>query len=233
MMKDYAITARGISRTFAHRPVLRAVSFDLPAGATMAIVGANGSGKTTLLEILATLLWPTSGCAAVLGRDVVRDGGAVRRLVGYGPSSLQSFYPQLSARQNLEFFAAVHGLPPRAAGRRAATLIAAVGLEADADRRVQTFSDGMKARLSIARALIADAPVLLLDEPTKSLDAEGRQMVRRLAAAPTAARGPRTVVWTTHDRREAFDIADLVVRLDDGRLDPLSRSMPIEEAMPA
>jgi ABC-2 type transport system ATP-binding protein len=222
-MKTAAISARAIGRTFDGRPVLRDVGFDLPFGATMAIVGANGSGKTTLLEILATLLWPTSGRAAVFGRDVVREAVQVRRLVGYGLSNLNSFYPQLSARQNLELMAAVHGLPEQSAKRRTIRLLEAVGLEAAADRRVQGFSDGMKARLSMARALIADPPVLLLDEPTKSLDDEVRPIVRGLAAAPTETRAPRTVVWTTHDAGEAAAIADCVFRLEDGELRPVRR----------
>jgi ABC-2 type transport system ATP-binding protein len=236
-MAGAAICVRSLARSFGAAPVLRDVSLEVPAGSTAVIVGANGSGKTTLLEILATLLTPTSGEVRVHGHDAVRDGAAVRRLIGYGFSTLHSFYPQLSARQNLEFFAAVHGLAARAARRRADCLLDALGLGAASAVRVQHFSDGMKARLSVARALVADPPVLLLDEPTKSLDAASRAAVWTLAASPTETRGPRTVVWTTHDRDEAFAIADAVSVLEDGVLRRVAsaggQSARIGRAVPA
>jgi ABC-2 type transport system ATP-binding protein len=198
--------------------VLRDVNFEVPTGSVLCLVGANGSGKTTLLEILATVLSPTGGRVAIHGLDVSIEGTAVRRLVGYGLSTLHSFYPQLSARQNLEFFAAVHGLASRQARARASLLLDALGLRDAASTRVQEFSDGMTAKLSIARALVADPPVLLLDEPTKSLDENARQIVREMAVTPTGRGEPRSVVWTTHDRSEAFTLGDAVCVLDDGEV---------------
>jgi ABC-2 type transport system ATP-binding protein len=213
-----AIAIRRLSRAFRARQVLRDVNLDVPHGAVACILGANGSGKTTLLEILATLLHPTSGQAFVHGLEVTRAAAAIRRIVGYGLSNPQSFYPQLSARRNLEFFASIHGLEPRPAARRTGVLLEALGLGHAPDICVQEFSDGMKARLSIARALVADPCVLLLDEPTKSVDEAARTTVRELATSTTAGGEPRTVVWTTHDRREALAIADCVRVLDKGEL---------------
>jgi ABC-type multidrug transport system ATPase subunit len=217
-MTASAISVRHLARTFGARTVLRDVTFDVPAGSVLCLVGANGSGKTTLLEILATVLAPTSGRVSIHGLDVTKKGTAVRRLVGYGLSTLHSFYPQLSARQNLEFFAAVHGLAAREARARTSLLLDGLGLRDAASSRVQEFSDGMTAKLSVARALVADPPVLLLDEPTKSLDDEARQTVREMAVTPTARRAPRSVVWTTHDHTEAFALGDAVCLLDEGEV---------------
>lgn len=213
-----AIAVRHLARRFGTRTVLRDVNFEVPIGSVLCLVGANGSGKTTLLEILATVLSPTSGRVSIHGLDITDERTAVRRLIGYGLSTLHSFYPQLSARQNLEFFAAVHGLASRQARARTSLLLDALGLGDVASSRVQEFSDGMTAKLSIARALVADPPVLLLDEPTKSLDDDARRTVREMAVTPTARREPRSVVWTTHDRAEAFALGDAVCLLDDGEV---------------
>jgi ABC-2 type transport system ATP-binding protein len=231
-----AIAIRHLTRAFRTLQVLQDINLEVPRGAVVCILGANGSGKTTLLEILATLLRPTGGQAFVHGLDVATEGAAIRRIAGYGLSNLQTFYPQLSGRRNLEFFAAIHRLDPGRACHRTAALLDALGLASAADARVQEFSDGMKARLSVARALIADPPVLLLDEPTKSLDEAARSSVRELVASPTDRGEPRTVVWTTHDRREAVAMADVVRELNAGVLREVSsrpRSSPVGQAVPA
>ena len=217
-MTGSAISVRHLARTFGTRSVLRDVNFEVPTGSVLCLLGANGSGKTTLLEILATVLAPTGGRALIHGFDVTRERPAVRRLVGYGLSTLHSFYPQLSARQNLEFFAAVHGLGSREARARTGLLLEALGLRDAASSRVQEFSDGMTAKLSIARAFVADPPVLLLDEPTKSLDDVARRTVHEMAVLPTVRHEPRSVIWTTHDRAEAFALGDAVCLLDDGEV---------------
>lgn len=235
-MPSHAIAIRHLTRAFRTLQVLVDINLEVPRGAVVCLLGANGSGKTTLLEILTTLLRPTSGEAFVHGLNVETEGAAIRRIAGYGLSNLETFYPQLSGRRNLEFFAAVHRLDPGRSRRRTAVLLEALGLAAAADVRVREFSDGMKARLSIARALIADPPVLLLDEPTKSLDEAVRTTVRELAASPTYRGEPRTVVWTTHDRREALAVADFVRELDAGMLrDVSSRLRPsaVGQAVPA
>ena len=235
-MAAHAIAIRHLARAFRTLKVLEDVRLEVPRGAVVCILGAYGSGKTTLLEILATLLRPTSGEVLVHGLNVDTEGAAIRRISGYGLSNLETFYPQLSGRRNLEFFAAIHRLDPGRARRRTAALLDALGLRGAADVRVREFSDGMKARLSIARALIADPPVLLLDEPTKSLDEAVRTTVRELAASATFRGEPRTVLWTTHDRREALAMADFVHELDAGVLREVSsrpRSSPFEQAVPA
>ena len=212
------IAVSHLSRAFGPKEVLRGVSFEIRTGEVFALLGVNGSGKTTLLEILATLLYPTSGSASIHGFDVVRDAAAVRRLIGYGPSSLHSFYPRLTGAQNLEFFGALSGLSRRELHIRAGLLLERLDLRDAAGQRVERYSDGMKARLSIARTLLPSPSVLLLDEPTKSLDAAGRESARRLLLEDSPAGSPRTILWITHDRQEAADVADRVGVLADGRV---------------
>lgn len=211
-----AISVRRVERCFGARRVLRDVSVEIAPGEVFVLVGPNGSGKTTLVEILATLLGPSSGTVAIHGHDVVNDAAAARRAIGYAPSSLHSFYPRLTALQNLMFFGAVYGMRPETVLPRARQLLERLSLDGAAGDRVERYSDGMKARLTIARALLTDAPVLLLDEPTKSLDAAGRDAARRLILEE----GPRgrTVVWVTHDPAEAQAVATRVGVLEEGTL---------------
>jgi ABC-2 type transport system ATP-binding protein len=213
-----AIVVGDLTRAFGRRTVLCGVSFEVRRGEVFALAGANGSGKSTLIEILATLLAPTAGRAIVHGFDTVREPWAARLLIGYCPSNLQSFYPRLSGRRNLEFFAALYGVDPRASRKRVDSLIESVGLSEAGRDRVERYSDGMKARLCIARALLTDAPVLLLDEPTKSLDPEGREAMRKLILGSARSSGPRSVVWVTHDLDEAAAVSDRLGVLEGGAL---------------
>jgi ABC-2 type transport system ATP-binding protein len=224
-----AIQLDRLARAFRDKLVLREATLSVAEGECVVIAGPNGSGKTTLLEIVATLLAPSSGCASVQGRDVVREAARVRGLVGYCPSKIDSFYPRLSGRANLRFFAALYGVDGRKAGARIEMLLDVMGLRAAGGERVQTYSDGMKARLSIARAFLADPPVLLLDEPSKSLDAAGKLLLRGMLGRG-GGRGPasqgtagsstasKTRLWVTHDAAEGEAVADRVLGLDGGWL---------------
>jgi ABC-2 type transport system ATP-binding protein len=216
-MNEPAIAVRHLTRTFGAHDVLRDVSLDVREGEVFALQGANGSGKTTFLEILATVLLPTSGTARIQGLDVVNDAAAVRRLIGYGVSSLHSFYPRLTGDQNLGFFGTLNGLSGRVLRARVGALLEQLDLAGAARQRVEQYSDGMKARLCIARALLADPPVLLLDEPSKCLDPAGRARVRELVLAPAGGR-PRTVIWVTHDHREAAEVANRTGNLSNGSI---------------
>jgi len=183
----------------------------------LGLLGTNGAGKTTLLKILATLVLPNAGQAAVHGWDVVRDADQVRRIVGLVTSEERSFYWQLTGLENLEFFAAFQGLAARATVARIEELRWTLGLEA-LDRRFGLYSTGMRHRLAIARALLPQPTVLLLDEPTRSLDPLATAALHRLIRATLVAKLGCTIVIATHSLAEAEALCDRLAILHQGRL---------------
>ena len=170
------VETRALTKTFGITPVLREVELRIEKGRCALLIGGNGSGKSTLLRILAGLSQPTSGDAIVFGENS-RDLGVARRRIGM--LTHQSWlYPNLTARENLDFYAELYGLPNR--DELALKWIQAVGLKAAADERVREFSRGMEQRLSIARAMLTEPDLLLLDEPFAALDPDGVAIVREL-----------------------------------------------------
>ena len=181
-----AIHARGLTKRFGPVTALDGVDLDVGGGEVVALLGANGAGKSTLLRILSTTVLPDEGVAWVAGNDVVAEPLAARRALGVALGDERSWYWRLSGRQNLEFFAVLYGIRRKEARRRVQELLGEVGLNHAADRRFDGYSAGMRARLSLARALVASPPVILLDELTRSLDpvavSDFRTQVRRLAS---------------------------------------------------
>ncbi len=163
-------TARSLFGRAATIRALHDIDLDVEPGEILGLLGPNGAGKTTLLEILATLLTPTSGTVSIGDADVVRDAARVRSQIAYCPSGATTFFPRLTGRHNLEFFLALANVPTHATGPRVTMAGELVGLAADLDREVRGYSDGMRQRLAIARAVACDARVWLFDEPTRSLD---------------------------------------------------------------
>lgn len=220
-MANTAIEAHHLTRSFRvrrgpDRTALDAVTLDLPAGGVHGLLGPNGAGKTTLCRIACTVLLPTSGSLRVHGHDVVRDRDEVRRLVGIVFGGDRGLYGRLTAAENLRFWCAMNGVPWRHTGTRVADLLARLGLEQRADDLVETFSRGMKQRLHLARGLVSDPPVLLLDEPTVGMDPVSAHDFRRLM---TELRGEgRTILLTTHDMAEAQALCDTVTFIDGGRI---------------
>jgi heme ABC exporter ATP-binding subunit CcmA len=208
-----AVTVDRLEKLFDVRPVLRSVTCSLSAGATMALLGPNGAGKTTLLRVLATLAKPTSGTALVAGFDVVHDAGQVRRLVGY-VGHQPHVYEELTARENLLFFARMYGL--RGGSARASRLLQRVGLSRRADDRVRTLSRGQTQRLALARGLLHDPSVLLLDEPDTGLDDEAATLLRSLLEERSASGG--TTIFTTHDLERGLRWSDQTLVLAGGRV---------------
>lgn len=197
---------------------LRGVTLEVSRGEVLGLLGPNGGGKTTLLEILATYLLPTSGRALVNGHDVVREPLAVRRVVGYCPAGARGFYPRLSGRWNLEFFALLSGLPNPHAQEQVAHLWKLVGLDGFRDVLVARYSDGMRQRLALARALLTDPPVLLLDEPTRGLDPETSACWRRFLREQVVGELGKTILLVTHDLLKAEEICDRIAILERGRI---------------
>lgn len=197
---------------------LRGVTLDVRAGEIFGLIGRNGAGKTTFAKIIATLVQPTEGTVSVRGFDSVKDEGRVRAQVGLASAEERSFYWRLTIEQNLLFFARLYGMDDRAARSRIAELVALFELEPLARRRFGQLSTGNKQRVIVARAMLSDPPVLLLDEPTRSLDplaaAEMRATIRKLAAGSQ----PKTVLLTSHNLTEIEELCDRVAIISGGRI---------------
>ena len=213
------IHVRGLAKSFGDHPALRGVDLDLAPGERLALIGPNGSGKTTLLRILATLSVPSAGSARIAEHEIGHRDPQIRRLVGLlGHQPL--LYDDLSAWENLGFYAQMYDVEdPKG---RIAALLDQVGLAGQQHERVRTYSRGMKQRLALARALLHDPPVLLLDEPYTGLDSQATQMLD--AMLYSADRGGykssdgRTVLMTTHDLAKGWQVAPRLAFLIDGRI---------------
>ena len=215
-MKDKdAIVANGLSKRYGDVWALRDVDFTVPAGSVLGLLGHNGAGKTTAIRILTTLAEPTAGSATVAGFDVASQGAHVRERIGVAGQHA-TVDDLLTARANLEMVGRLYHLPREEVRARATYLLDRVGLADVGDQLVKTFSGGMRRRLDLAASLMADPPVLFLDEPTTGLDPEARNqlwaLLRELVAAGT------TLLLTTQYLEEADQLADSIVVLDRGRV---------------
>jgi ABC-2 type transport system ATP-binding protein len=212
-----AIHVAGLTKRLGTHQALAGIDFDVPVGQVVTLLGHNGAGKSTLTRILATTVLPDGGSAQVCGFDVVTHPMEVRYRLGVTLSDERSWYWRLTGRHNLEFFAALYGFYDTGARERASELLETVGLADAADRRFDGYSAGMKARLSLARALLPDPPVLLLDEPTRSMDPIAAAEFRDLVEDLVRRRG-KTILLTTHNLHEAAALADHVVVLRSGQV---------------
>ena len=195
---------------------MRGVSFAVEAGESFGLLGPNGAGKTTTIRVLTTLLRPTEGRALVAGHDVVGDGLAIRRRLGYIPQAI-SVDGALTARENLEFYARVTDVPRRERRERIAHAVEVMGLEPFLDRLGRTLSGGMLRRLEIATALLNRPEILFLDEPTVGLDPTARRLVwERLEELREEA--GTTLLVTTHQMEEAERQCDRIAIMDLGQL---------------
>ncbi len=190
------------------------ITFAVAAGERVCLMGSNGAGKSTLLRIILGYLAPSTGTSAVLGRDS-REAGT-RRLVGMVHPDERSFYWRLSVRENLAFFGALWGLSPADASRRAAQTAEALELTPWLDRPFSDLSTGTRQRAAIARALLNDPPVLLMDEPTRSLDPPSAVRFREWLRGPACA--GKTLLLATHNPDEARHVADRCLVLGGGRI---------------
>ena len=199
-------------------PALRGISLELQQGEAVALLGANGAGKTTLLRILATLLLPTSGTASLAGHDIAREPAAVRRQIGFHAGSDLGFYARLTGRQNLRFFGRLNHLSDKIIAPRIETLGERFGLGGALDRQARALSSGTIQRLSLIRALLHQPRVLLLDEPTRSLDAIAAADFRHFLKTEVLARKDTSLLFASHTMQEIELLADRVAILDEGKL---------------
>ena len=210
---DPAVLARGLVRRYGPRKALDGVDLSLDRGEFLTIFGPNGAGKSTLLKAIASLIRLTAGSLAVFGLDTTAAPERIRRRLGLIAHST-FLYGGLSARDNLRFFARLHDVPdPR---RRADAMLDRVGLAERADDLVRTFSRGMQQRLSIARALLHDPDLVLLDEPYTGLDHHASRALRGMLEQ-VRARG-RTVMMVTHHLEEGLELSTRIAIMTSGRL---------------
>ncbi|MBO8184403.1 ATP-binding cassette domain-containing protein [Streptomyces spirodelae] len=212
---SWAIETRGLSKAYGSVPVLKGLDLQVRRGSVFALLGPNGAGKTTTVRILATLARADTGQATVAGHDVVAARSRVRRAI-----SLTGQYAALDEEQtgleNLRMMARLRGRSPAAARRRAAELLERFALTGAGDRRVSTYSGGMRRRLDIAAGLVGDPEVVFLDEPTTGLDPRSRRTM--WATVGSLAGAGVTVFLTTQYLEEADQLADRVAVLDRGRI---------------
>ena len=215
-----AIELEGLGRDYGERPALRDVSLTVETGTTLAVLGSNGAGKTTLLRLLATLLRPHAGRARVLGRELPREGWAVRGSIGFlGHEPL--LYRDLSARENLDHHARLH----RVARARVQELLEATGMAGRAGEPLRTLSRGMVQRVAICRAVLHRPSLLLLDEPLAHLDPAAAELVD-----PLIGRGSKaTRVLVSHDPSDATAQADLVLGLAAGEMKLLAPAADLDD----
>jgi daunorubicin resistance ABC transporter ATP-binding subunit len=210
-----AIRAEDLRRSFGEIVALDGLDLEVEAGTVFGLLGPNGAGKTTFVRILATLLAPTAGRASVLGHDVVAEPLAVRRRIGLA-GQFAAVDEELTGRENAEMIGLLYRLSPAEARARAADVLERFGLVDAADRRVSTYSGGMRRRLDLAAGLIGRPPVVLLDEPTTGLDPRSRQELWSIV--DELRREGTTVLLTTQYLEEADHLAQRIAVVDNGRI---------------
>ncbi len=203
----------GLKKSYALKPALRCIDLVIEQGRRVALIGANGAGKTTLLRILACLAKPDSGTARIDGLDTTRDALEVRALVGF-VAHQPYLYEELTARENLLFFGRMYAV--RNSKARAQALLERVGLAKRANERVGALSRGQIQRLALARALLHEPRLLLLDEPDTGLDEDGIALLESLLQAHSESSG--TLLFTTHTLERALRWSDRIGLLSNGRM---------------
>jgi ABC-2 type transport system ATP-binding protein len=195
---------------------VKGISLTVSAGEVLGLLGPNGSGKSTTLKLISTMLLPDRGKVLVQDLDTGQQGQEVQRRVGFAVASERSFFPRLTVRENLEFFAALENVPRREVSDRVESVLSWVSLNDVRGKQVMKLSSGMYQRLGIARAMIKKPAILLLDEPTRSLDAAAADelwsLIQNLSMTGT------TVLLATHNFEEATSVCDRVALLKEGEL---------------
>ena len=211
--KGLAIEVKGLSKAFGRASVLRNLDLQVPWGEVLTVLGPNGSGKTTLIKVLATLTKPDAGVARIGGLDLAHSGQRVRRAIGVVAHDTL-LYDDLTGHENLSFYARMFGL--EGVEERIAEVTERMGVTARLHQRVGTLSHGLKKRFSIARALLHDPLILLMDEPESGLDQEALMMLEEVVSDRTAPF--RTVLMTTHNLERGLALGHRMAIMAHGRI---------------
>lgn len=232
-MKQPAIDIEGLTKRFPktagykdiltfwrrqYTTALDGVDLRVPEGSLFGILGPNGAGKTTLLKILAGLVLPDQGQVNIKGHNIVDEPRQARDRLMYVMGDERTLYWRLTGRQNLRFFAMLNEIPRRQREQRVEEILSIVGLTDEADERVVRYSTGMKQRLAIARGLLSDPEVLLLDEPTRSLDPLSARRIQNFIKDELKGRQGKTIVLATHNMEEATYLCEQVAILHRGKV---------------
>jgi len=224
--KNYKSRIRNLEQrtSFFHRnhrtvTAVDHLSLEIRRGETFGLLGRNGAGKTTLVKVLCTLLPPDEGTAIVNGFDVVKQQMQVKRSIGTIFSvGERGFFWRLTGYGNLEFYAAINNVPRHSRKERIMEVLDLVGMKGNAFQLFQKYSGGMKRKLALARALLADPPILLLDEPTTGLDVVSSRTIREFIRDDLSRKQGKTVLYTTHYIEDASQICDRIAIMQKGRL---------------
>lgn len=224
------IEARGLTKTFRCGcglleifkkrqavTALNGVDLCVKKGQIMALLGPNGAGKTTLIKILASLIIPDSGDAKINGHSILTDGKKAKRHIGLMLGEERSFYWRLTGRQNLKFFAALYGMKRHFASKKIEEIADILEIE-NLDQRYQEYSTGTKQRIAVARCLLSDAKIIIMDEPTRSLDPVAAANFRKLIREKLVGEFGKTVLFSTHQIHEAEEMGEEIAIIDKGRI---------------
>jgi ABC-2 type transport system ATP-binding protein len=204
------------------------VSLQIEQGEIFGLLGPNGAGKTTTIRMLCTLLEPTSGTACVNGYDIIKQPNLVRQSLGIVMAGERSIYWKLTGRENLEYFAALYHVPPQIAKKRITELLDKMELNGRADELVEKYSSGMKQRVAISKALLAQPPILLLDEPTLGWTPGGPQAAEIIKELKQEG---HTILLTTHYMEEADQLSDRIGIIDQGKIIALDTPSRLKETI--
>ena len=213
--KAVALRVVGLSKYYGPTSAVTGLNFEIREGEIFGLLGPNGAGKTSTIAMLATQRRPSGGDALLFGRSASREPYQVRQMIGFAPQEV-SLYPQLTAAENLQFFGRIYGVNRAELSERIDALLTMVGLEADGDARVDTFSGGMKRRLNLAVSIVHRPKLLLLDEPTAGVDPESREQILNIIGG--LRDNGSAILYTTHYMEEAERLCDRVGILNEGHL---------------
>ena len=217
LSKTFETREGGVFRKVSKKVVaVDAIDFSVPKGEIFGLLGPNGAGKTTSVKMLCTLITPTSGDAYINNFSIAKDQQKVRENLGVMLTGERTLYWKLTGQENLEYFAALYHMDSTYGKKRIHSLLDLVGLSERQDTLVENYSTGMRIRLSFAKALLNDAPVLLFDEPTASLDPQSSHLIRDIIK--DLKRQGHAVILTTHNMEEADALSDRVAIIDHGKI---------------